>query len=233
MGQDFAAVIHYDGDLTKCKTLVSRFEKGFAPDSFTQIVDTWQKTSFSDHDRNILWQTFRVSDDKKTHETPSLPDTTWALRLMSDVYLLFGEDTIGFYHLLRWRQFLTNSDWNSVMVNAVKDVCHLFKASDCILVGDYSEAWGYFLSGSSYADILKSANNQDGGEVTNIADMYVEYTPEDSKNVAFKPIYDEQGNVISDKVVFWSHDKSLPDGWSRPTVWESRGYWRLPLGEME
>ncbi len=159
--------------------------------------------------------------DPLVRDRPPLPSTANLLRFTSDFFLTFGADTVLVYHTLRWRFFLTEPDWQTVMLDAVRALGHILDATDCVITSDFHPAYAAFFDGASFAEAL-AAGGPDDGEVPTLADLYREWVPEEYADSIFKPTRDGDFRQI-----WWDRDWPIPVGWELVTTWDSKGYWRF------
>src|SRR5262249_48599724 len=130
------------------------------------------------------------------------------LDLPSDFELVFGPDAVSIYHTLRWHFFLTDPDWQCVMLRAVKRLCDLLGARDCIVTNDGHPAIEAFRNGASFADALPRASGKGEGEVASIPGLFID------KGFAEDLVYLDSDGQCS----------AVP-------VWDTRGYWRFKFVE--
>ena len=76
--------------------------------------------------------------------------------------------------------------------------------------------------GDGFLSALEAASSQGNGEVASLAELYREV--EGESDIALKPV---SNPIVEGELVLWPRSKPLPDGWLRPTVWESTGLWRF------
>ena len=157
-------------------------------------------------------------------QRPSLPSLEACLDLQSAFSLTFGRDTVWVYHPLRWRFFVTEPEWQRVMLAAVKHFCEVFKAFDCVVTNDCHPAVGAFRNDASLAEALEAASQQGEGEVASLSELYQE--DESDSDVALKPVRGAAAELLEGQFVRWPRGRPLPAGWSRPKVWDSKGFWR-------
>src|SRR5205085_10826903 len=125
------------------------------------------------------------------------------------------------YHLLRWHLFLTDPEWQSAMFTALRWLREEFAALDCVLANDcHPASTAVTYHGMGFQQALEFAERESYGEVSSFAELYIELGSE--SEIALKPA---KGGLS--RCVQWPRDKPLPPGWSRPAVWDSKGYWRF------
>jgi hypothetical protein len=226
MGLDFTALIRYDGPGAEVLRAIDRLERGEDEAAFAGVVAHGLRNNFAfarHAGRPACWRP-RDSWDQELPHRPALPSLEASLDLPSDFNLTFGRDCVWVYHTLRWIFFVTDADWQRVMLAAVKRFCELLGASDCIVTSDWHPAVSAFRDGVSFAEAMDRASQQGEGEVASLAELYREI--EEEADVALKPVRGPAGESLAGRWVRWPRDKPLPEGWSRATVWDSKGFWR-------
>jgi hypothetical protein len=219
MGVDFVALMKYTTGLTdRILGAIERLEHG---ERFPELDAI---TKYAQEQRYLTLADIESSDWVSWHTgepiiRPRLPDLSSALRLPQSFFLTFSFDAIRVYSLLRWYSFLTNEEWQRQMLSALRLFCHMFGAVDGVIMGDDHPADRSFFEGYSYDDCLRYNGRANGRKAT-IAELYCEV--EDDSELAMMP---------SGKIVLHPRNKPLPRGWLRPTIWDSKGYWRLPLNQ--
>jgi hypothetical protein len=151
---------------------------------------------------------------------PTLPSSNALLRTPDHFTIAVSQDTLRVYNGLHWSSFLDDLRWQDTLLQATAVLCEMFAAEDCIITNDYNRATNIFFENATFAEALQIAE-PDEGEVSQISDL--DQAKEEDSDLAFKLIEgtDEQEGMI------WPRNKPLPDGWLRPTVWDSKGYWRF------
>ena len=196
------------------------------PEQLDRVLDCWQDFDFfafhSDWG-DPAWVD-RENLDFVLPGRPQLPCLTGALRLPEGFFLTVAQDTIIVYHLLRWIVFLTEPKWQSVMFDALRWMCENFSARDCVVAHDCHPAVTCIRDGMPFEKALEYADQKCFGEVQSFAELYV--AVESDSETAMKPA---KGGLS--QCVRWPKNKPLPPGWSRPTVWDSKGYWRFATPE--
>ena len=223
MGQDFIAFIQHRQSSNKLKRSIERLDKSVHTQALSQVSTQWHESGFADLSINQSHWIY-LQDYVVLTAPSSVPNLENAFVIPSGFHLTFAKDAICVTHPLRWHQFLTAESWQNIMLEASKLICEVFEAQDCIITGDYSPVYSAFRDGSSYRACLEAAQGKDG-EATLISDMYFEVG--DDSEFAIKPVKGK--SIEPGKIVKWSHNKPLPEGWKRPMLWDSAGYWRLPL----
>ncbi len=227
MGLDFSALIRYGGPSREILPGVARLERGEEDAPFRQVVAVGLHRGFAFAelaDRKATWRPW--SDiEQVIPQRPDLPSLDTFLDLPSDFSLTFGHDAVWVYHTLRWIYFVTEAEWQLVMLAAVGRFRELLGADDCIITNDCHPAISAFRGGASFAAALEVASREGEGEVSSLGDLYREV--ESESDVALKPGSGPAAQYLEGQLVLWPQDKPLPEGWARPTVWESQGFWRF------
>jgi hypothetical protein len=227
MGLDFSALIQYGGPSREILRVIARLERGDEDVAFQQVVTSGLRRGFAFAERagrKAAWRPW-TDIEQEIPQGSNLPSLDTFLDLPSDFSLTFGHDTVWVYHTLRWLFFVTEAEWQRVMLTAMGQICELLKASDCVITNDCHPAISAFRDGASFAEALEVSARQGEGEVSSLSDLYREV--EDDSELALKPGSGPAAQYREGQVVLWPRDKPLPDGWSRPTVWESKGFWRF------
>jgi hypothetical protein len=234
MGLDFSALIHSRGPTDRLAVSIAHLEAGGSYDELQQVIELGRRRGFAFADRAGSAPTWRKLDDweQVLPGRPVLPDPEVAFDLSSDFSLTFGADASWVYHSLRWLFFLTDEEWQRVMLDAIRRFCQLFEACDCIVTNDGHPSVLAVRGGAGFAEALEIAARQDEGEVGSLAELYREV--ESDTELALRPVPAEACELLGTKaveclegeLVMWPRTRLLPEGWSRPTVWESKGYWR-------
>ncbi len=215
---DFVALIRYPGPAAVMEA-IHRLEHGPEPDEFASVA-------LHGRDMGLAFPgTFPhgwvPNRESTTQDRPLLPCLTVSLNFPAGFSLTFGRDMVRAYHLLRWRFFLTDPDWQRLMLSAVQWLCERLGALDCVLTSDFHPAGGAFFGGRTFEQALAAGGPEDG-EVASLADLYRQWVPEDEQGWAYCP-----GPEGKTRRVCWPADSPLPEGWYRGTTWDSAGYWRF------
>jgi hypothetical protein len=234
MGLDFSALIHYSGPTDCVADSITHLESGGTYPELQQVIEIGRRHgfAFADHaGRDAAWR--RLDDwEQALPGRPVLPDRGVALDLSAGFSLTSGTDVIWVYHPLRWFFFVTDREWQCVMLGALRRFCQLFGARDCVVTNDCHPSVSAVRGGAGFAEALEIAARQDEGEVGSLAELYREV--ESDTELALRPVPAEACELLGTKaveclegeLVMWPRTRPLPEGWSRPTVWESKGYWR-------
>lgn len=187
MGMDFLALICYPGPAA-VEAAIRRLEAEEPPE-FRAVVALGRQTgwAFANGGIDRGWDLFK--DETRITGRPRLPSVEHSLWFTSGFALTFGADTVRVYHLLRWRAFLAEPEWQPVMLNAVQSLCTTLDARDCVITSDWHPAAGAFFDGVSFEDALAAGGPEDG-EVPALADLYQEWVPEEDADSIFKPTRD-------------------------------------------
>src|SRR5262249_57172119 len=124
--------------------------------------------------------------------------------LPSDFSLTFGHDAVWIYHTLRWRVFVTEAEWQRVMLGVVRWLCQSLGAGDCIIAHDEHPAVLVFQAGASFQQALHAAEDRGQGAVPSIVDLHID-------------------KCYADNLVFLGpggKEMAIP-------LWDTHGYWRF------
>jgi hypothetical protein len=226
VGLDFSALIQTNGLSADVVESIDRLESTGEDAAFARVVNYGLSNDFSFarcNDKRARWRSM-ADWNQILPRRPHLPSLEARLHLPSDFCLTFGHDAVWVYHSLRWISFLTEVEWQRVILAAVKRFCGLLRARDCIVTNDENPAVLEFLRGTSFVDALRIATKNGEGEEVTLNDLYREV--EDESDVAMKPADGPLAKYLEGQLVQWPRSKALPKGWSRPLVWESKGFWR-------
>jgi len=206
VGLDFTALIHYDGPTGDVLRAIARLERGEEDAEFARVTACGLRRDFafaSDPGRQALWRSF---DDYEQvlPVRPALPALESCLELPSKFSLTFGKDAVYVWHFLRWVYFVQETEWQCVMVGAVKRLCDLLGARDCIITNDENPANLAFREGASFQEALQVANRQGEGEVARLEDLYIDEGFAD--DLAYEG---PEGEPVA-----------IP-------LWDTHGYWRV------
>src|SRR5262249_3205191 len=226
MGLDFTALIHYGGPSGYGLQGIARLERGEENTAFAEVIAFGLRNdfAFAKHvGQDAFWRSL-VDYEQRLPRRPALPSLEACLDLPSDFSVTFGHDAVWLYHTLRWLFFITETEWQKVMLAAVKRFCELLGASDCVVTNDCHPAVSEFRRGASFDEALRIASQRGEGEVASLSELYRE--TESDSDMALKPVRGPRAKYLEGQLVLWPRDKPLPKGWSRPTVWDSKGFWR-------
>jgi len=226
MGLDFTALIRYGGTSGNALEAIANLGRGEEEPAFAEVVACGSRNdaAFARYaDPQPRW---RLLTDWKQMlaQRPPLPSLETCLHLPSDLSLTFGQDAVRVYHTLRWLIFLTDSEWQRVMLGAIKRFCELLEACDCILTNDCHPAVSSFSGGGSFTEALEAAVRGDEGEVASLSELYREV--KDDSDLAVRPVRGFGAEQLEGQIVRWPRSKPLPKDWSRATSWDSKGFWR-------
>jgi hypothetical protein len=226
MGLDFTALIRYGGPSGDVLPAIADLECGAEEAALAEVVACGLRNDFAFAKYAPPEASWRPLADchQRLLRRPTLPTLEACLDLPSDFSLTFGRDTVWVYHTLRWLFFVTEAEWQRVMLAAVKRFCELLGASDCIITNDCHPAVLAFRDGAGFAEALEVASRQGEGEVASLGELY--WKVEDDSELALKPVRGPAAEYLEGQIVLWPRGKPLPEGWSRPAVWDSKGFWR-------
>src|SRR5262245_26101239 len=126
MGLDFTALIRYGGPAGALQA-IARFEGGEEEPAFAEVVACGLRNDFAFAKRAGRPAHWRSAADweQRLARRPVLPTLEACLDLPSDFSLTFGRDTVWVYHTLRWIFFVTEPEWQRVMLTALARFCEL------------------------------------------------------------------------------------------------------------
>jgi hypothetical protein len=110
------------------------------------------------------------------------------------------------YHTLRWLFFVTEPEWQQVMLASLRWFCQLLGARDCVVTNDANPAVLAFQKGASFTDALRVAKGKGEGEVARIEHLYTD-------------------KGWSEELVFVGSQGES----SAVPLWDTHGYWRFRL----
>jgi hypothetical protein len=224
MGMDFVALMRYAGPKGPALHALDALEDD-SPAELKFAARVMEEEGFKHNSRlrSAVWELNAGVDGPRFDQRPDLPTLAVALHTPEDFFLTFGGDAFEVYLLLRWSFFLTAFALQRAVLDACSCLGRLFGASDCIITSDWSPVVVAFREGKSFQEALSAAGLDDGERPT-IAELYSEW-PED---YLMREIDSAEGGKRMD-YKDWPIDKPPPAGWERASVWDSKGYWRLPL----
>ncbi|HTU89195.1 MAG TPA: hypothetical protein VMF69_03780 [Gemmataceae bacterium] len=210
MGLDFTALIRYGGPAEDALQAIALLKGGEEDPALAEVIACGLRNDFAfakNHAEKASWRSLH-NWEERLPERPCLPSLEASLQLPSDFSLTFGGDTVWVYHSLRWIFFVTENEWQRVMLEAVKRFCGLFAATDCIITNDQHPAVAAFRQGAAFRDALAQAARQGEGEVARISDLFID-------------------KGCSEDLVF----KDLDGTYSAVPLWDTHGYRRLPFSD--
>jgi hypothetical protein len=222
MGMDFTALIRCDPLTGPGERCIAALEGTGRPEPLQKVLQCWKDSgffAFYDDWVTSIW-VVRENQEIATPSRPQLPCLNAELRLPEGFFLTVASNTIVVHHLLRWHLFLTQTRWQTVMFDAMRWMCDEFAATDCVFAHDCHTVVSGVRDGLTYQEAIQFAEKKGFGEVQSFSELYVEV--ESECDTAMKPA---KGNLA--QCVRWPKDKPLPPGWTRPTAWDSRGFWRF------
>jgi hypothetical protein len=222
MGMDFTAILRCEISTEATSHALDALEATDRPMPLQAVSRCWQEYGYSSSPKEWRVPAWVKHENHEVEllARPPLPTLEADLRLPEGFFVTVAEDSIIVYHLLRWQLFLTEPKWQSVMFEALRWFCNEFTAKDCVLAHDCHWVVCGIREGMHFEEALSRAEREGGGRVDSFQDLYLEL--ESDSDLALKPA---KGNLA--KCVIWPREKRLPRGWSRPIVWDSKGYWRF------
>src|SRR5260370_36574274 len=206
MGLDFTALIHYGGPSGDALQGIGWLEGGQEGPTLAEVVAGGLRNdfAFAKHaSKQAYWRSL-ADYDQRLACRPALPSLEACLDLPSDFSLTFGQDAVWVYHTLRWIFFVTEPEWQRVMLAALGRFCEVLGASDCIVTNDGNPAVFEFQKGTTFSEALRFAELQGEGEVARLEGLFI-----------------DKGR--SEELVFVG-----PQGeQSAAPVWDTHGYWRV------
>jgi len=206
MGLDFSALIRYPGPTAVVLDAISRLEHDAEDAAFAEVNACGLRGDFDFPKYACEKAHWAAVEDYEEllPERPTLPSLEWCLELPSSFSLTFGRDAIAVWHSLRWMYFVKETEWQQVMISAIKRFCDLLQAQDCIITSDENPAIIAFRNGASFEDALQAADQQGEGAVSHLGDLYI-----------------DEG--YADDLVF----EGPPGESSQVPLWDTHGYWRV------
>lgn len=168
MGMDFSALLQCDPTSETFQLGVNRLEQR-SPDKLRAVLDRWNAMHPPRLIPGKVWVP-RYAVDSVGVERPKLPCLELSFRTEEGFYLTFGRDAVCIYHCLRWRTFLTDAEWQFVMLEACRELATLFGASACVVTRDESPVILAFFEGASFDDALATGEGVEG-EVSKLDDL--------------------------------------------------------------
>jgi hypothetical protein len=175
MGMDFSALLKYQWAGEKSMRVVASIEAD-SPAELKQVQPLWKQCEFSEQTLTKATWVENLGSGVEIPR-PDLPNLLASLSTPEDFFITFGVDAVRIYHVLRWRQFLVDSRWQEVMLQACHALCRLFGATEGIVTNDESPVIEAFFEGASFDDAL-AAGQGVYGEVSDVKDLYLEPTPD-------------------------------------------------------
>ncbi len=209
MGLDFSALIQYGGPSREILPVIACLERGEEDAAFQQVVAVGLRRGFAFAERAGRKAAWRLWSDieQEIPQRPDLPSLDLSLDLPSDFSLTFGHDAVWVYHTLRWHCFVTEVEWQRVMLSAVRWFCQSLGTADCIIAHDCHPAVLAFQAGASYQQALRIAEDKGEGAVSSIGDLYID------RGYADDLVYLGPGG----------EELAIP-------LWDTHGFWRFKFG---
>jgi hypothetical protein len=159
MGMDFVALLSYPG-IARVTAALESLESGTPFPETSAVEELWQSRGFAE-----LYTPWPVWVGAFSTDTfpgrPQLPNLERSLFARGFFFLTFGSDAVCLYHCLRWAFFVSDPEWQSVMIGAVRHVGQVLQASDCIITCDFSPIFHAFFQGRSFAEAILAAGPED------------------------------------------------------------------------
>jgi hypothetical protein len=171
MGMDFFALLKSEWMGERSLRVVDAIESD-SPVELKQVRVLWKECDFADMDLSKA-EWIEAYGSGAIISRPELPNLKASLHTPEDFFITFGQDSIGIYHILRWRSFLVDPRWQSTMLQACHVLSHMFSATEGIITNDESPVIAAFLNGATFDDAL-AAGQGEYGEVKNLNDLYFE-----------------------------------------------------------
>ncbi len=222
MGMDFTSILRCDISTAAVSRGLDALEAPDRPLPLRAVLRCWQDCEFSrfyEDWRIPVWVEYE-NHEVELSARPLLPTLEANLRLPEGFFVTVAKDSIIVYHLLRWHLFLTEAKWQSMMFEALRWLCKEFSAKDCIMAHDCHWVVRGIREGVPFDEALSRADREGCGRVDSFKGLYLEL--ESESDVAMKPAKDNLAQCVK-----CPREKPLPPGWSRPTVWDSKGYWHF------
>ena len=205
MGMDFSAIFTYRG-LKRCSQQIAALERQVPP-QFDVVLTEWKTAGFFNFAEDYRYTAWIHNESNRQVKRPkNSPQLDVCLRTPQGFFITFGKDAFVVYHLLRWRFFMTEPQWQSAMLNACAALAQLFDSDQCVLAHDCHPLMTSFRDDLNFEACVASVAPTDG-EVLSIADLYFEI--------------DEPCDLVI----------QTEAGWATPTIWDSKGFWRFPWRE--
>jgi hypothetical protein len=169
MGMDFSALVKWKWS-EKSLQIVESLEHA-RPAEVRRACDLWERSGFADLGPHTSKWVANYTQEEIGR--PGLPSLEASLSTPEGFFLMFGADAVWIYHVLRWRTFLTNSEWQSTMLRACRAFCKVLGATEGIITSDWSTVIQDFFAGLSYEDALAWAK-EEGREVAHLRELYIE-----------------------------------------------------------
>jgi hypothetical protein len=203
VGADFCALLKHPG-----------------PDVIRPLMREWETASppeFSPVPRLLREQGFispRLADGNRWTDPETLrqtkritaPDVSVCLDTVEGFSIFFGAEAVMLYHTLRWRFFLTDPEWQRVMLAATRAVGERLGTGAAVLASDCHPIMTRFRERAAWRKCF--ADLPEGfGEVKSFGKLYIK--------VSSPAWHDGRRLRTSD------------------TAWDSRGFWRYVFGVNE
>ena len=170
MGMDFVALLKCP-DWTKVMHAVRSLERA-SPPAAQEVAELSRSCGYAEPTvSRPVWVT---ADLDLTHVSrPTLPTLDVDLLTPEDFHLTFGADAVAVGHVLRWRVFMTEPEWQKAMLGACREFAQLLGATEGIVTSDHSPVVLGFLDGLCFDEALHRGQARDG-EVSEWPELYDE-----------------------------------------------------------
>lgn len=203
MGADFVAFVRVDDAKAAVENLGALV--GYTLPQLIVVKQKWcEEGFFSLGHLTPGWFDNTYEPPVRVEEQTASTNAELFIRTPEGFFITIGNHCVRIYHLLRWNTFLTDSSWQTPMIDACVGIANLCNASECVITSDYSPLNCSFSEGKTFDEVLQVEDEGDG-EKHEIADLYQEL--QQDSDLAIKS-----------------------DGGQRQEVgiWDSKGFWKVP-----
>src|SRR5262245_16754771 len=169
MGMDFSAIIKYGGPQANDAAIRSLETQPLL--ELRRVKDLWRKRGFSASLEGGGWIDMLAGGAPVGR--PSLPSTRGSLKTQAGFILTFTADAVAVSHPLRWQMFLTDPEWQSVMLGACSALTTWLGGDEYLVTRDESPAVLALFEGATYEEAIGRALRQEP-EVSRLADLYIQ-----------------------------------------------------------
>lgn len=142
MGIDFCAIMEYPEFSDVTRRTISKLESSDLGSAFADLEKlAIEKKQYSHvFKKDWHWETRTVNDSQvtvhKQKARPELPSKEWSLSTAAGFEICFGKHLASIYHPLRWRIFISDSDWQEQMLKSLGKITDWFSATGCVVSHD-------------------------------------------------------------------------------------------------